>query len=85
MTELRGNQQFGRYESNARADPARFLKTPNIRIASVPTNDTVLQYMDRGGFDEALESLNSLIADYAELGQAYESHHPGDSHAVLAF
>lgn len=25
--------------------------------------------MDRGGFDEALESLESLIADYAELEQ----------------
>ena len=41
--------------------------------------------MDRGGFDEALESLSSLIAEYAELGQAYESTHPGGSHAVLAF
>lgn len=41
--------------------------------------------MDRGGFDEALESLNSLIADYAELGQAHESDSLGNSHAVLAF
>lgn len=25
------------------------------------------KFMDRGGFDEALESLDSLIAEYAEL------------------
>lgn len=28
-----------------------------------------LQFMDRGGFEEALESLECLMASYAELGQ----------------
>lgn len=41
--------------------------------------------MDRGGFDEALESLDSLITDYAELEQASEPNDMGDSHAKLAF
>lgn len=36
----------------------------------------LLQFMERGGFDEALESLDSLIADYAELDKASE---PNDS------
>lgn len=27
-----------------------------------------LQFMEREGFDEALESLDCLIADYAKLG-----------------
>lgn len=40
--------------------------------------------MDRGGFDEALESLESLIADYAELEQVCEFS-GSDSHARLAF
>ncbi|CAM9561508.1 unnamed protein product [Ectocarpus fasciculatus] len=34
------------------------------------------EFMERGGFDEALESLDSLIADYAELDEASE---PNDS------
>lgn len=41
--------------------------------------------MDRGGFDEALESLDGLITDYAELGQANEPKNLGESHAKLAF
>eukprot|EP00752_Nemacystus_decipiens_P017507 g15694.t1 len=33
------------------------------------------KFMDRGGFDEALESLESLIADYAELEHVCEFSH----------
>ena len=40
--------------------------------------------MDRGGFDEALESLDSLIADYAELEQMCEFS-GSDGHRKLAF
>lgn len=56
-----------------------------MRYACAPRNTPVLQFMDRGGFDEALESLDSLITDYAELDQASEPNDMGDSQAKLAF
>ena len=40
--------------------------------------------MDRGGFDEALESLQNLIADYDELQQVRE-YSDSESHPKLAF
>lgn len=45
--------------------------------------DAMMQYMDRGGFDEALESLESLIAEYADLEQSGEPNDPCDNAAAL--
>lgn len=43
----------------------------------------MMQYMDRGGFDEALESLDSLIAEYTELEQSGQPNEPCDNAAAL--
>lgn len=42
-----------------------------------------LQYMDRGGFEEAVESLDSLIAEYEELGQPGRTTEQRGSNAPL--
>lgn len=42
-----------------------------------------VQYMDRGGFDEALDSLDGLIADYAELGEDGRNNEPRDGDTRL--
>lgn len=65
--------------------PCDSLQAHVTQYAYAPQNPPLLQFMDRGGFDEALESLDSLITDYAELEQAHEPKCLGDSHAKLAF
>lgn len=55
-------------------------------VFAIPTTcvfAVLIQYMDHGSFDEALESLDSLIAEYTELEKSDTPNVPCDNAAAL--